>query len=119
MVIVTWMPSEVVIVSVDVLPDVVVLSVIVFVDGVVNVNVVLLLLSVVIVTVVVPAEVVKLWLLLEPGGGTGILVVVPSGVVTLTEAPLDANVVVAPVVVLPLAGGLVVDELDGGGFDPE
>ena len=119
MFIVTWIPSDVVIVSVDLLPDVVTLSVIVFADGVVSVNVVLPSASVVIVTVVVPAEVVNVWELLSPGAGIGMHIVDPSGALMLTAAPSEANVVVALVVALPFADGLVVEELLGGGFEPE
>src|SRR5437016_2944021 len=96
----TWMPSEVLIVCVELLPDVVTVLVMVFADGVVSFKVTVPSDAVAMVTIVTPTDVLKVQVELLPGWGMGRLMV-PDAVVTLTDAPDDANVVVELIVEVP------------------
>ena len=111
------MPSEVVSVCVEVLPDVVVVLVKEFVDGVVKVSVVVPSDAVLMVIVVVPTEVVNVWVLELPGAGIAMLMV-PAEVVMLTDAPVDRKLVVELVVAVLFEPGIVDELEDGGGGDP-
>jgi hypothetical protein len=117
-VMVTPMPSEVVRVCVEVLPDVVVVLVTLFVDVVVTVSVVVPSDAVLMVIVVVPAEVVNVWVLELPGGGIAMLMV-PAEVEMLTDAPDDLKLVVEVVVGVLFEPGIVCELEGGGGTDPE